>query len=103
MMAPDEKRLMHGEIIIDGHKCFLSDEFGPDEGGTVKTPQRWAGPACASRSRWQMPMLWSNARWRRARACLCLCRIFSGEHAMEDSRSVRSRVGHQPAVERTDR
>src|SRR3989442_15292511 len=39
MMAPDEKRLMHGEIIIDGHKCFLSDQFGQDEGGTVKTPQ----------------------------------------------------------------
>ena len=39
MMAPDQKRLMHGEIIIDGHKCFLSDEFAPDEGGTVKTPQ----------------------------------------------------------------
>jgi len=43
MMAPDEKRLMHGEIIIDGHKCFLSDEFGPDEGGTVKTPQTLSG------------------------------------------------------------
>ena len=43
MMAPDEKRLMHGEIIIDGHKCFLSDEFGPDEGGTVKTPQTLGG------------------------------------------------------------
>ena len=43
MMAPDEKRLMHGEIIIDGHKCFLSDEFGSDEGGTVKTPQILGG------------------------------------------------------------
>ena len=43
MMGPDEKRLMHGEIIIDGHKCFLSDEFGPDEGGTVKTPQTLGG------------------------------------------------------------
>jgi len=43
MMAPDGKRLMHGEIIIDGHKCFLSDEFGAEEGGTVKTPQTLGG------------------------------------------------------------
>jgi PhnB protein len=46
MMAPDGKRLMHGEIIIDGHKCFLSDEFGQDEGGTVKTPQTLGGGTC---------------------------------------------------------
>ncbi len=46
MMAPDGQRLMHGEIIIDGHKCFLSDEFGQDEGGTVKTPQTLGGGTC---------------------------------------------------------
>jgi PhnB protein len=46
MMAPDGKRLMHGEIIIDGHKCFLSDEFSGDEGGTVKTPQTLGGGTC---------------------------------------------------------
>jgi PhnB protein len=43
MMAPDGKRLMHGEIILDGHALFLSDEFGQDEGGTVKTPQTLGG------------------------------------------------------------
>lgn len=43
MMSPDGKRLTHGEIVIDGHKCFLSDEFGQDEGGTVKTPQTLGG------------------------------------------------------------
>lgn len=43
MMATDGKRIMHGEIIIDGHKCFLSDEFGEHEGGTVKTPQTLGG------------------------------------------------------------
>jgi len=43
VMASDGKRLMHGEIIIDGHKCFLSDEFGEEEGGTVKTPQTLGG------------------------------------------------------------
>jgi PhnB protein len=46
MMAPDGKRLLHGEIIIDGHKCFLSDEFAQDEGGTVKTPQTLGGGTC---------------------------------------------------------
>jgi PhnB protein len=46
MMARDDKRLMHGEIIIDGHKCFLSDEFGQAEGGTVKTPQTLGGGTC---------------------------------------------------------
>jgi len=43
MMATDGQRLMHGEIIIDGHKCFLSDEFAEHEGGTVKTPQTLGG------------------------------------------------------------
>lgn len=46
MMAPDGRRLMHGEIIVDGHKCFLSDEFGAEEGGTVRTPQSLGGGTC---------------------------------------------------------
>jgi PhnB protein len=46
MMEPDGKRLMHGEIVIDGHKCFLSDEFGQEEGGSVKTPQTLGGGTC---------------------------------------------------------
>ncbi|MGZ8848264.1 MAG: VOC family protein, partial [Pyrinomonadaceae bacterium] len=33
MMAPDGKRLMHGELILDGHKIFVSDEFTAAEGG----------------------------------------------------------------------
>jgi PhnB protein len=43
MMSPDGQKLMHGEIIIDGHMCFLSDEFGQAEGGTVRTPQALGG------------------------------------------------------------
>lgn len=43
MMAPDGKRLMHGEIILDGHTIFLSDEFAANEGGTVRTPQTLGG------------------------------------------------------------
>jgi PhnB protein len=43
MMAPDGKRLMHGEIVLDGHKFFLSDEFEAGEGGTLKSPQALGG------------------------------------------------------------
>lgn len=43
MMAPDGKRLMHGEILLDGHRLFLSDEFTESEGGTLKGPDRLGG------------------------------------------------------------
>ena len=43
MMAPDGKRLLHGEIVLDGHKLFLSDEFTAAEGGTCKMPQTLGG------------------------------------------------------------
>ena len=46
VMSPDGRKLVHGEIVIDGHKCFLSDEFPHEEGGTVKTPQSLGG-TCA--------------------------------------------------------
>lgn len=43
MMAADGKRLMHGEIVLDGHKLFLSDEFSAEEGGSCKMPQTLGG------------------------------------------------------------
>jgi PhnB protein len=43
IMSPDGRKLAHGEMVIDGHKCFLSDEFPEVEGGTVKTPQSLGG------------------------------------------------------------
>src|SRR6266550_1614889 len=43
MMAPDGKRLLHGEILLDGHKLFLSDEFSEAEGGSCKMPQTLGG------------------------------------------------------------
>ena len=43
MMAQDGKRLMHGEVIVDGHKLFVSDEFTREEGGSVKMPQTLGG------------------------------------------------------------
>lgn len=43
MMEPDGKRLMHGEVVLDGHKLFVSDEFSEKEGGTCKMPQTLGG------------------------------------------------------------
>ncbi len=43
MMAPDGRRVMHGELTLDGHKIFLSDEFTAAEGGKCQTPQTLGG------------------------------------------------------------
>ena len=43
MMEPEGKRLMHGEIVLDGHKLFLSDEFADVEGVMTRTPQNLGG------------------------------------------------------------
>ena len=43
MLAPDGKRLMHGEVVLDGHKIFVSDEFSESEGGSCKSPQTLGG------------------------------------------------------------
>ena len=43
MMAPDGKRLMHGEILLDGHAIFVSDEFAREEGGMCQTPDTLDG------------------------------------------------------------
>ena len=43
MMAPDGKRLLHAEILLDGHKLFISDEFSTSEGGVCKMPETLGG------------------------------------------------------------
>jgi len=43
MMAPDGKKLLHGELILDGHMFFISDEFSASEGGTCQSPETLAG------------------------------------------------------------
>jgi PhnB protein len=43
MMARDGKRVAHGEIILDGHKLFVSDEFTAEEGGSCSTPTTLGG------------------------------------------------------------
>ena len=45
MMAPDGKRVLHGDLSLDGHRFFISDEFSEAEGGSLKSPQRLGGTA----------------------------------------------------------
>jgi PhnB protein len=44
-MAPDGKRLGHGELTIGGHQLFVCDEFTASEGGSCKTPRTLGGTA----------------------------------------------------------
>ena len=43
MMEPGGTRLMHGEIILDGHMLFLSDEFAEAKDVTTRTPRTLGG------------------------------------------------------------
>ena len=43
MMSPDGKKLMHGEIVLNGHKLFLSDWFAPSDGGSLQSPEMLGG------------------------------------------------------------
>ncbi len=43
MMSQDGKKLMHGEILLDGHKLFVSDWFAPSDGGTLDSPEKLGG------------------------------------------------------------
>jgi PhnB protein len=43
MMKPGSDKLVHGELILDGHKLFVCDEFPPSQGGTCKSPATLGG------------------------------------------------------------
>jgi PhnB protein len=43
MMTSDGKKLVHGELTLDGHKLFVCNEFDASEGGTCKSPQTLGG------------------------------------------------------------
>jgi PhnB protein len=43
MMEPQGARLMHGEIILDGHMLFLGDEFAERQDVTTRTPRTLCG------------------------------------------------------------
>ena len=36
MIKPGSEKLMHGELILDGHKFFVCDEFPASEGGNLQ-------------------------------------------------------------------
>ena len=42
-MSPDGGKLMHGEIVLDGHKLFVSDWFAPSDGGSLQSPEILGG------------------------------------------------------------
>lgn len=43
MTQPGSDKLIHGELILDGHKLFVCDEFPTSEGGTCKSPKTLGG------------------------------------------------------------
>ena len=43
MMVPGGDKLIHGEIVLDGHKLFVSDWFAPSDGGSLSSPERLGG------------------------------------------------------------
>jgi PhnB protein len=44
-MAPDGRRLGHGELTIGGHQLFVCDEFDASEGGSCRSPRSLGGTA----------------------------------------------------------
>ena len=43
MKKPGSEKLVHGELILDGHRLFVCDEFPASEGGTCKSPETLGG------------------------------------------------------------
>ncbi len=43
MMSPDGKKLLHGQLELNGHRLFVCDEFTTAEGGTCRCPRTLGG------------------------------------------------------------
>jgi PhnB protein len=43
MLKPGTEKIVHGELILEGHKFFVCDEFPASEGGTCKSPETLGG------------------------------------------------------------
>jgi PhnB protein len=43
MFKPGTEKIVHGELILEGHKFFVCDEFPASEGGTCKSPETLGG------------------------------------------------------------
>ena len=68
MMKPGTKKLMHGELTLDGHKFFVCDEFPASEGGTCKSPETLGGTGVRITLQVDNADGLSSARWLLARA-----------------------------------
>jgi PhnB protein len=42
-LTPDRQKMVHGEILLDGHKLYVTDEFDTSQGGTCKSPHTLGG------------------------------------------------------------
>ncbi len=42
-MTEDGKNLVHGELSLDGHLFYVSDEFDASQGGTCRSPKSLGG------------------------------------------------------------
>jgi PhnB protein len=42
-VTPDRQKLVHGELELDGHTIYVSDEFPASEGGTLRAPATLGG------------------------------------------------------------
>jgi PhnB protein len=94
MMAQDGKRLMHGELELDGHKLFLSDEFKAEEGGVCQTPQSLGGSCARITVETNDP----DGVVERRESIDAGAGHVLGCALRSDPRSVWSRVGHQPTA-----
>jgi uncharacterized glyoxalase superfamily protein PhnB len=68
MMAADGKRLMHGEIILDGHKLSSATSLPQARAGPARLLKPSVELACALLLQLIMRTRSSNARRRAARA-----------------------------------
>jgi PhnB protein len=41
--TPDGQKLVHGELLLNGHMIYVSDEFDSSQGGTCKSPHTLGG------------------------------------------------------------
>lgn len=42
-LTPDGTKLVHGELLLDGHQLYVSDEFDLAQGGTCQSPKTLGG------------------------------------------------------------
>ena len=68
MIKPGSEKLVHGELILDGHKFFVCDEFPPNEGGTCKSPKTLGGTGVRITLLVDDAIGLSSVRWLPARA-----------------------------------